>query len=525
MAGIKVSARKREGAVFFFAAAAGIFLRIFNLGSVSAGPCEYEAARVAAEPGLISAFFTAAAEAPHPPLFYMLEYIAGSIFGVSEISLRIIPVLFGIFNMFLFHKMTRSFFSAEASMAAMAVFALNPLQVFYARQAAVFIIFETFSLFVVYYFLISVKYNSFTIKPFIFWSMASLYTHHGAILLFAALNAVFFIMCRNEIRIKQWLKAQAVIILMWLPVFPFFLKDIHAAFVPYRQGILAPFFTVKNFIFGPFIEMNGWVIAALAAAVFFIIMGATTRRKPREKKVIDIIVFISLFSAAAVFVGSLAFNTLYSDSFIIYAGCMAIILFTAGLSYLYPGARKVAAVLLAIIYVVSYINFFSPGGLSKVDYKNQFIKVKQGLKKGDIILHTSEGSYRAFEFYEASMEGTDVTNRLFGGKGKKKEKPGLWDRAEKAAAKKFGVDIKDGSGIIYRKGAGGLLRGRERIWVVSDTIKGKKKNSAHEPAVMKYGVEKPPGFSKIKNFWPEERLIVEEKYVFEGTDIYLLRRQ
>ncbi len=525
MAGVKVSAGKSEGIVFFFAAAAGIFLRVFNLGGASAGPYEYEAARIAAEPGIIKAFFTAAAEAPHPPLFYMFEYTAGSVFGVSEISLRIIPVLFGIFNMFLFHKMTRSFFSAEVSMAAMAAFALNPLQVFYARQAAVFVIFGTFSLFVIYYFLISVKYNSFTMKPFIFWSMAGLYTHHGAVLLFAALNAVFFVMCRNEIRVKQWLKAQGVIVLLWLPVLPLFLKDIQAVFAEYRQGILAPFFTIKNFIFGPFIEMSGWITAALVAAVFFIIMGATTRRRPREKKVIDIIAFISFFSAAVVFACSLAFNTRYSDSFIIYAGCMAVIIFIVGISYLYPGARKTAAVLLAVIYIVSYTNYFSPGGLSKVDYKRQVIKVKQGMKKNDIILHTSEGSYRAFEFYAASMKGADIKNFLFGGKEKNKEKPGFWSRAEKAAAKKFGVDIKGKKSVLYMEDIKGLLSKRGRIWVVADTLKGKKKNSMAEPAVMKYGVKKPSGFSEIKNFWPKTKLIVEEKYVFKGTDIYLLRRQ
>lgn len=186
-------------AIVFF----GIFLRLFKLNYPGITIDEYITANFCTGKNLLYLIFDTLANNPHPPLFFILEYIITRIFGISEVSIRILPALFSIISIFVFYKFVRSFFSEKISLIALFLFCFNPYLVYYSHDARMYSFFLLVAMLIIYYFLLSIKYNSFLFVPFIFWSIIGLYIHNYTLNLLIILNFLVFFKYYEEIRLNQ----------------------------------------------------------------------------------------------------------------------------------------------------------------------------------------------------------------------------------------------------------------------------------------------------------------------------------
>ncbi|MCE5301326.1 MAG: glycosyltransferase family 39 protein, partial [Spirochaetia bacterium] len=391
----------------------GVFLRLFRLGHQSMWIDEFITAGFAAGPNLLHVFFDSLANNPHPPLFFMLEHIMAAVFGVSEWSMRLLPAVFGIANIFIIQKMTRTFYSEKVSLLATFMFALNPYEIYYSQEARMYSLFLMTSLMILYYFMLSIKYNNFVMGPFTLWSIIGLYVHNYTVLLLLILNIILFFRLRRELRIPLWITSMLYIFIAWLPLSVFFLKGMAGSGYSHRGAIFtAPFLSLKNYIFGLTIGLDVFTITGLVAACLFFLIGMSTVRVMKEKKITDILSWTALLMVAIPWIESMIKKPVYSDRTLIVAGALAVIIIAIGASHLSRQGLALFVTVITVFYAVSLKNYYFEPQWQKTAYRPQFESISSGWQEGDAIFHTNVNSYASYEFYNKLKMKKGFENRF-----------------------------------------------------------------------------------------------------------------
>ncbi len=512
--------------------AVGIILRIFKLGDQSVWIDEFCTARFAASKDLFVVFWNSVANDMHPPTFYMLEHIFCSIFGYSELSIRVLPLCFGIANMFIFYKLVRAFFSEQISLIAAFLFCLSPYQIYYSQEARNYSMFLMVSMLMVYYFIISIKYNSFVFGKFIFWSVIGIYTHSFTLLLLIIMNGLIFILYREEIRLNLWLKAQAIIAVFLLPIIIFYLKGFSAQSYYHNIGmLLAPFHTLKNYLFGITIDWNILTIAAFIIAIYLMIMGIFTYRQ-KYSKIIKIISWISLLFMMFPWLISIALGkAIFSERLFILVSALVLIILAVGISYLSDQGIMLAVAVMTAIYGVALFNYYFTEKYQKSDYKSQFLQMEKEWKDGDAIVHSDVCSYSSFEFYNRIMYRTNFENRILGeipefsGGGVRFKIREMWRfLKDEILKKKYNIDIYAGydKNTLTAKEALENMKNYKRVWFIRDNPIGEKQVWLPMGYIWNSNIslETPPDVEKIP--WISKYFKLSKEQHFYPDDIFLL---
>ncbi len=527
-----IQIKNKSTVILIIIFAIGIFLRFFKLGGQSVWIDEFCTARFAANKDLIMVFWDVFAKDMHPPMFYMLEHIFCGIFGYSELSLRFLPFVFGVISMFVFYRFVRAFFSEETSLIATALFCLNPYQIYYAQEARNYTMFLVVSMLMMYYFLMSIKYNSFMAGPFVFWSVLGIYTHAFAVILLLVMNGVLIIGYREEIRLNLWLKAQAVIAVFLLPMFMFLLKASSAeSYYHNMQMFLAPFYSMKNYLFGMTFDWGIFTVIALVAALYLVIIGAFTYRQ-KSIKITGIIFWVSAgFMLFPWIISVLTGKSIYSERTFILVSALIIVLLSIGISYMSMQGKTLAMTVMFGIYSLALYNYYFVEKYQKADYKKQYTQVAENFREGDVIVHSFMASYSSFEFYSRYMSNTKISNRLMGeipefkGSGLRFKIRDMW-RAFKneVLLKKFGMDIYAGfdKNTLTSQDAMGLPGKYRRVWFVRDNKIGMKEIWLPIGNIWNsnYDSGEPPDINKLP--WVSRYYKVSKKESFYADDIFLL---
>ncbi|MBP7791685.1 MAG: glycosyltransferase family 39 protein [Candidatus Goldbacteria bacterium] len=403
---------RKEFILFTTIVVIGVFLRFFGIGSQSVWIDEYITADFANENNILKTFISSYANDPHPPLYYMLVHIFMKLFGTSEMSLRFVSFLFGVINIFIVYKLCRSFFSQEISFITLIFFTFSSYNIYYSQEARMYTMFLTFSLLIVYYFIISVKYNYFTEKSFVAFSILGLYTHTYTILLLVILNLLYFIKYREDIRQELWIKANLAIAIFAIPLIPFYVKTLLTAHVSHRMNMfIAPFLTFKSFMCGLTIGLNVFTILTVLIFLLLIVIAVISNRRYKEKKVIEILLYISLLFVLIPWVESLFGKPVYSDRTLIPVSVFFIIILSVGVSYLFRSAKIFVVVLYLLINLVSLYNYYFVDKYRKIDYKKFYETISENYKKNEVIIHTHVTSYASFEYYNKIKYKTGFQDR------------------------------------------------------------------------------------------------------------------
>ena len=138
---IPMAARSSRRPLEIFAAifVASGFIYSFHLGTDALGASEAYSAWAAAKPGIGAIVRTPVLHDPGKQVFYyvVLHYYT-RIFGLSEISLRSLSVIFSLTSLVLVFALGCEMFDDNTALAASAMWALNPLAVVFAHTARMY---------------------------------------------------------------------------------------------------------------------------------------------------------------------------------------------------------------------------------------------------------------------------------------------------------------------------------------------------------------------------------------------------
>jgi len=79
----------------------------------------------------------------HPPLYYLIAKIWSNLFGVGEIQLRMLSVLFGVFSVIVIYKVAEKISGKAFALTTSVLLATSPLHIYYSQEARMYIL-ETF---------------------------------------------------------------------------------------------------------------------------------------------------------------------------------------------------------------------------------------------------------------------------------------------------------------------------------------------------------------------------------------------
>ena len=114
----------------------------------------------------------------HPPLFYLTLKTWTSVFGFSEIALRLPSVIFSLITIYLVYR----FFGFSASL----LLALNPLYLYYSQEA------RMYSLVTLLVFCAFLAFKKQKISLYFLFTFLSISTFYGSVFFFAAVSLYWF---------------------------------------------------------------------------------------------------------------------------------------------------------------------------------------------------------------------------------------------------------------------------------------------------------------------------------------------
>ncbi len=134
----------------------------------------------------------------HPPLYYLLIKFWTSLFGYSEISLRMPSVLFSLVTGYVIYLIGKKLKNETVGLWAAIFFLFNPLIVYYSQEARMYML-ATFLLTVALYYLFNVKRLKFNVIFFILFSVLSFWTFYGSVFLIAAMT--FYLLIKKQYKL------------------------------------------------------------------------------------------------------------------------------------------------------------------------------------------------------------------------------------------------------------------------------------------------------------------------------------
>ncbi len=121
----------------------------------------------------------------HPPLFYLVEKLWTSVFGTSEIALRMPSIIFSLLTGWVVYLL--------GGIWTAVFFLFNPLIVYYSQEARMYMMVTCLLTAAVYYFTKILRINGLTnLLLFTLFSVLSFYTFYGSIFLIVPLYLFLF---------------------------------------------------------------------------------------------------------------------------------------------------------------------------------------------------------------------------------------------------------------------------------------------------------------------------------------------
>lgn len=159
----------------------------------------------------------------NPPLIYLIELGWNRMFGVSEISLRMPSVIFGILTIWFTYKISTKLIAKKYSIIPPILLATSGLHTYYSQEARMYSLTTLAVAISMLAILNNLKKQTHRISYF-FSTLTAVYTHYLA---WFILPAQFFYLIKNKsTQIKKFIFLNLLITLSYLPWLPTFLQQL-----------------------------------------------------------------------------------------------------------------------------------------------------------------------------------------------------------------------------------------------------------------------------------------------------------
>lgn len=236
----------------------------------------------------------------HPPLFHLLLHFWIKL-GNSEVWIRLLSVIFGIFSIVLLYKLGIALGKRKEALLASFLLAISPYHIWYSQEARPYMLFVFISLLSTYFL---IKRNWFSYTLTIILSLYSLYFAP-----FLVIGHVFYIIVFRKKEIMLFTKTIIIAIIFFIPWLPSFYLQLKTGTNGFFSGwtnivsimpLKAVPLTFSKFIFGHGSFENKLLYSVIVIPVFILFFIGVGKELIRKEFRLLILFFVPFISALTI---------------------------------------------------------------------------------------------------------------------------------------------------------------------------------------------------------------------------------
>lgn len=388
----------------------GTAFRFFHLGTQSLW--FDEAARLAMASSNLSSILRNAGQDTLPPFFHLTQHF-WFLLGLSDYLARFLPAVAGVLLLPVIYRLGRELFEQKTALIATALATAMPYQIYQSQQANLYALLALLSGLQMWLFWQAIQDNRwYRWLFFAACTIVGLYTHY--FIAFTAATLHLFLLIYRAHYPKRWprlFQVDGLVGLAFLPLVGRLIKDMNqvsANFWLHRPSLLAPLTTLYFFVTS--YSLPRWIIplamfftlAALVVGLYE--LGLATRNHLHEAAPLLFVALLSFSPIMMVFALSQIKPIFLERALIVVTPAYLVLLGRAlavsrlrsPLPYLY--------LLVGGSMVLSLFHYYFDPAFAKPPMREAATYVSSHFQPGDLVLHTSNGSYLPFLFYDPPSE-------------------------------------------------------------------------------------------------------------------------
>ncbi len=403
--------RRQEIALVAAITIAGAILRVFQLGTQSLWLDELFSVAAARGDWTIVVSATAAGDT-NPPLYNLLLHAAMQL-GDSEVMVRLPSCILSILSIPLMYMLALDLFGKRTAWLAALAIAVNPFHVLFAQEARMYALLGFLTLSAALFFH-RAWFNGgyWNWGLFILAGTLELYTHSLAFLYLVALD-VFALAERKHWR-ERWRPLVAAHFVLFILFIPWVGVQLQQA-LRVQAGFWGSIPSPVVFLTVPYLLLNsgtmppvlvGVTLFANLALLVLSLVAATRRIRSGQDDVAGLYLALALLFVPLVGLYTISlFRPIFVERTLLPSSFGLVLLLAWALAYRRPRALNLglgAAVFIGMTAALA--NYYFNPVVQKPPFREAANAVAAQLRPGDVVVHTSDSSALAFDYYVPELQ-------------------------------------------------------------------------------------------------------------------------
>ncbi len=398
--------------------AAALGLRLFHLGERVVWFDEANSLLVArASPAEI---IDAARDDVHSALYYLILHVWQSAF-TGEIGARMLSVLAAVATVTAVYFMGRRLAGRNAGLLSAGLLSLSPLHIWYSQEIRMYSL-QTLLICLSFLFLLKALREGGGISwvIYVLCTALTLYVQYTSIFAVLAQNVFATIYYRKDRRkFRCWLLSQCAVALLFTPCLPLlFWQTTRVAGRSWIQPLeLRQIFGFVSLFSGAYLgDARSRVLSVLVTTAVLATAIAILCRKRENRETVCLLTLWFGLPITLLLVLSLRQN-LFLPRTLVYTTPALALLMGCALARAENVIERPVVALLAVALVSANIfalgnYYFSDNPWVKSDLRKGALEIAVRLRPGDVIIHSSQFSYRPFQYYLGDRIAQGVARKL-----------------------------------------------------------------------------------------------------------------
>lgn len=387
----------------------GAFLRFYGIGTEDLWLDEVKTLWYASKDESLLTVAKRVSTKIQGPLYYTVLHYWFYFVKINEITLRIPSAVFGIISIVFLYKLTSRIYDKEVGIYSAAILALSYPHIHYSQEGRTYTFTSLLTILSFYFFLkMSKKKSYFNSSLYIIVSIALVYSHYYAGLIILSQN-LYLLLCYLRgiapIKLRDWIKYQAVIFVFLIPAAVFFLGyQIHTQDMGRGSEIsYESLFNLLNFFSGSdFLLFIFLALIAMQIIIFLAFKYNKYKNKLNFNHFNRNALLLScwlIFPVGLTLLISYIYKPLFYRKYLLMSSIPLYIL--AALSIRYINLFKIKLIILALICILSLNKIYDGFKISqKPEWTKTTSFIDNNYQKGDLVIFYPGFMANPYNYYD-----------------------------------------------------------------------------------------------------------------------------
>lgn len=349
----------------------------------------------------------------NPPLFEILLHFWIKLFGITEVSVRILPMLFSSFSVLFIYKIGKVFFDIKTSIVASILFTFSNIQLFYAHDCRVYSLFLLLTVVSFYYFFKLLKNGRLPIICLIVYTLTNIlivYAHYFGFFVWGLESLIIVLYYRKNLQVTiLFVKVFLFSIVCYTPYIfilyqRFFESAKNGTYLEVPNGIESIYNMLWSFTNVPVVTVITLIIITSCLVKFFFFTQKQIIN-PYAKYV------IIWFTVPFIFMFIVSYKVpMFVDRYLIYITPALYLMLALGIAFLFPQKKIYQVMSFLLVSSFLFSSNLNPDKKRLVKETVNYIKSNKNNKTIVLVCSTSFNTSFAYYYNQKYFQEIDQTS-------------------------------------------------------------------------------------------------------------------